>query len=188
MKVLLKQLSKLMLLFQHLVDHRYMIKRLIAAIKEAGNIKRFFPSEFVFDADRHHAVQLAARLLERKALIRRAIEAEGIPYTYVVSNAFAGCFLPTLAQQNVTAPPRDKVVILGDGNVKEEDIGTYTIKAVDDPRTLNKTIYFRPPANVLTFNEIVSLWENKIKNTLEKIYVPEDQLLKSIQGRYNIDF
>ncbi|GAU26223.1 hypothetical protein TSUD_224140 [Trifolium subterraneum] len=160
--------------------------KLIAAIKEAGNIKRFFPSEFVLDADRHHAVQLAARLLERKAQIRRAIEAEGIPYTYVVSNAFAGCFLPTLAQQNVTAPPRDKVVILGDGNVKgvyvtEEDIGTYTIKAVDDPRTLNKTIYFRPPANVLTFNELVSLWENKIKSTLEKIYVPEDQLLKSIQ-------
>ncbi|XP_045817397.1 phenylcoumaran benzylic ether reductase TP7-like [Trifolium pratense] len=160
--------------------------KLISAIKEAGNIKRFLPSEFGLDADRHHAVEPAAGFLAQKAQIRRAIEAEGIPYTYVVSNAFAGYFLPTLAQQNVTAPPRDKVVILGDGNVKgvyvrEEDIGTYTIKAVDDSRTLNKTIYFRPPANVLTFNELVSIWENKIKSTLEKIYVPEDQLLKSIQ-------
>ncbi|GAU26227.1 hypothetical protein TSUD_224180 [Trifolium subterraneum] len=160
--------------------------KLITAIKEAGNIKRFLPSEFGLDPDHHHAVEPLASFLEQKAQIRRAIEVEGIPYTYVVSNAFAGYFLPTFGQQNVTAPPRDKVVILGDGNVKEvyvteEDIGTYTIKAVDDPRTLNKTIYFRPPANVLTFNELVTLWETKVKSTLEKIYVPEDQLLKSIQ-------
>jgi len=46
--------------------------------------------------------------------------------------------------------------------VSEEDVGTYTIKAVDDPRTLNKTLYLRPPANVLTFNQVVSLWESKI--------------------------
>ncbi|CAJ2646430.1 isoflavone reductase-like protein [Trifolium pratense] len=160
--------------------------KLIAAIKEAGNIKRFLPSEFGIDIDRHHAVEPAASFFEQKAKIRRTIEAEGIPYTYVSCNAFAGYFLPTLGQQNVTAPPRDKVVILGDGNVKgiyvtEEDIGTYTIKAVDDPRTLNKTLYFRPSANVVTFNELVSLWENKIKSTLVKIYVPEDQLIKLIQ-------
>lgn len=158
----------------------------IAAIKEAGHIKRFLPSEFGLDADRHHAVEPVTSFFEQKAKIRRAIEAAGIPYTYVCSNAFAGYFLPTLGQQNVTAPPRDKVVILGDGNAKaiyvaEEDIGTYTIKAVDDPRTLNKILYLRPSANTLTFNELVSLWENKIKSKLEKIYVPEEQLLKIIQ-------
>ncbi|KAL2988124.1 hypothetical protein AAZX31_11G068500 [Glycine max] len=102
------------------------------------------------------------------------------------SYAFAGYFLPTLGQENVTAPPCDKVVILGNGNVKviyvtEEDVGTYTIKAVEDPRTLNKNLHQKPPANVLTFNELVSLWENKIKSTLHKIYVPEDQILKKIQ-------
>ncbi|KAH1266964.1 Isoflavone reductase [Glycine max] len=160
--------------------------KLIAAIKEAGNIKRFLPSEFGLDVERHNAVEPVTSFLEKKVKIRRSIEAEGIPYTYICSNAFAGYFLPTLGQQNVTAPPRDKVVILGDGNVKaiyvkEEDIGTYTIKAVDDPRTLNKILYVRPPANILTFNELVSLWENKIKNTLEKVYIPEDQLLKYIQ-------
>ncbi|XP_027359810.1 isoflavone reductase homolog TP7-like isoform X2 [Abrus precatorius] len=167
--------------------------KIIAAIKEAGNIKRFLPSEFGFDVERHHAVEPVASFFQRKVNVRRAIEAAGIPYTYFCSNAFAGYFLPTLGQQNVTAPPRDKVVILGDGNVKvvyvrEEDIGAYTIKAVDDPRTLNKTVYLRPPGNVLTFNELVSLWENKIKGTLEKIYVPEDQLLKSIQGQLNLMF
>ncbi|CAJ1930187.1 unnamed protein product [Sphenostylis stenocarpa] len=160
--------------------------KLIAAIKEAGNIKRFLPSEFGLDVDRHNAVEPVTSFLAKKVKIRRAIEAEGIPYSYVCSNAFAGYFLPTLGQQNVTAPPRDKVVILGDGNVQavyvlEEDVGTYTIKAVDDPRTLNKTLYLRPPANVLTFNQLVSLWEAKIKTTLEKVYIPEDQLLNYIQ-------
>ncbi|GAU47253.1 hypothetical protein TSUD_243460 [Trifolium subterraneum] len=77
---------------------------LIAAIKEAGNIKRFLPSEFGIDVDRHHAVEPVASFFAQKAQIRRAIEAEGIPYTYVSSNAFAGYFLPTLAQQNVTTP------------------------------------------------------------------------------------
>ncbi|ESR36547.1 hypothetical protein CICLE_v10028896mg [Citrus x clementina] len=85
-----------------------------------------------------------------------------------------------------TAPPRDKVVILGDGNPKavfnkEDDIGTYTIKAVDDPRTLNKNFYIQPPGNIYSFNDLVSLWERKIGKTLEKEYVSEEQLLKNIQ-------
>ncbi|KAK7406724.1 hypothetical protein VNO78_08354 [Psophocarpus tetragonolobus] len=160
--------------------------KLIAAIKEAGNIKRFLPSEFGMDVDRNHSVEPVTSYYEKKVRIRRAIEASGIPYTYVCPNAFAGYFLPTLGQLNIKDPPRDKVVILGDGNVKgiyvkEEDIATYTIKAVDDPRTLNKTLYMRLPANVLTFNELVLLWESKIKSTLERVYIPEDQLLRYIQ-------
>ncbi|CBI37664.3 phenylcoumaran benzylic ether reductase Pyrc5 [Vitis vinifera] len=160
--------------------------KIIAAIKEAGNVKRFFPSEFGNDVDRVHAVEPAKTAFEIKAQIRRTIEAEGIPYTYVSSNTFAGFFLPTFSQPGATAPPRDKVIILGDGNPKavfnkEDDIGTYTIKAADDPRTLNKILYIRPPQNTYSFNEIVSLWEKKIGKTLEKIYVPEEQVLKNIQ-------
>ncbi|KAK6288068.1 hypothetical protein POUND7_014247 [Theobroma cacao] len=176
--------------------------RIIEAIKEAGNVKascfsfftfisfsafsRFLPSEFGMDADRVRAVEPAASIFRIKAKIRRAIEAEGIPYTYISSNAFAGHFLPNLMQENATVPPRDKVVILGDGNskavfVQEDDIAMYTIKAAEDPRTLNKILYIRPPSNVLSFNEIVSLWERKIGKTLVKSYVPEDQLLQIIQ-------
>ncbi|KAJ8441995.1 hypothetical protein Cgig2_020140 [Carnegiea gigantea] len=160
--------------------------KIIAAIKEAGNIKRFFPSEFGNDVDRTSAVEPARSTFETKAQIRRAVEAEGIPYTYVASNCFGGYFLPSLVQPGATTPPRDKVSILGDGNVKavfnkEEDIATYTIKAVDDPRTLNKTLYIRPYANTYSFNELVALWEKKIGKTLEKIYVPEEEILKQIQ-------
>ncbi|XAR73852.1 hypothetical protein NMG60_11007960 [Bertholletia excelsa] len=165
---------------------------IIAAIKEAGaaRIKRFVPSEFGGDVDRMHAVEPMASSLAIKARIRRAIEAEGIPYTYIVSNCFAGHFLPCLGQlhllSNVTTPPRDKVLIPGDGNtraifVKEEDIAMYTIKAVADPRTQNKRLYLRPPANVLSLNELVSLWEQKIGKNLERAYISEDQLLKNIQ-------
>ncbi|XP_042488571.1 phenylcoumaran benzylic ether reductase POP1-like [Macadamia integrifolia] len=160
--------------------------KIIAAIKEAGTVKRFFPSEFGNDVDRVHAVEPAKTAFGIKAQIRRTVEAEGIPYTYVSSNFFAGRFLPNLSQPGATAPPRDKVVILGDGNPKaifnkEEDIATYTIKAVDDPRTLNKILYIRSPGNISSFNDLVSLWEKKIGKTLERVYVPEEQLLKNIQ-------
>jgi len=158
---------------------------IIKAIKEVGTIKRFLPSEFGNDVDNVHAVEPAKSIFELKAKVRRAIEAEGISYTYVSSNCFAGYFIPTLAQAGLTAPPRDKVVILGDGNakavyVKEEDVGTFAIKAVDDPRTLNKTLYLRLPANTLSFNELVALWEKKIGKTLEKVYVSEEQVVKLI--------
>ncbi|KAG1366288.1 putative Isoflavone reductase-like protein [Cocos nucifera] len=92
--------------------------RIIAAIKEAGNVKRFFPSEFGNDVDRGHAVEPAKSTFAIKAQIRRAIEAEGIPYIIVSSNFFAGYFLPSLGQAGEAGLPTDKVVILGDGNTK----------------------------------------------------------------------
>jgi hypothetical protein len=70
------------------------------------------------DVDRAHAIEPLASTLKLKAKIRRAIEAEGIPYTYLVSNGFAAFFLRNFGQAGATAPPRDKVVIIGDGNPK----------------------------------------------------------------------
>ncbi|GMN56854.1 hypothetical protein TIFTF001_027659 [Ficus carica] len=167
-------------------DHLPDQAKIIAAIKEAGNIKRFFPSEFGNDVDRLDGVEPAKALYQTKAKIRRAIEAEGIAYTYVCSNFSNGVFLSNLAQLGHTAPPRDKVVVPGDGNTraifnKEEDVASYTIRAVDDPRTMNKILYIKPPRNIYSLNELVSLWEQKIGKTLEKKYVLEDQLLKDIQ-------
>lgn len=64
----------------------------------------------------------------------------------------------------------------------EGDIAAYTIEAVDDPRTLNKSLFIRPPKNTFSFNELVALWEKKIGKTLEKEYITEEQMLKQIQG------
>ncbi|KAK0581044.1 hypothetical protein LWI29_009280 [Acer saccharum] len=160
--------------------------KIVAAIKEAGNVKRFFPSEFGHDVDCAHVVEPAKTLFATKAKIRRAVEAEGIPYTYVTSNFFSGYSLPTLSQIGASAPPTDTVIILGDGNPKaiynkEEDIATYTIRAVEDPRTLNKSLHIRPPGNIYSFNDLVSLWEKKIGKTLERTYVSEEQILQNIQ-------
>lgn len=80
--------------------------------------QRFLPSEYGNDVDHVHAVEPAKSVFAVKARIRRAIEAEGIPYTYVSSNFFAGRFLPSLGQAGVTGLPTDKVTIFGDGNVK----------------------------------------------------------------------
>ncbi|KAK6938838.1 NmrA-like domain [Dillenia turbinata] len=164
--------------------------KLIAAIKEAGNIKRFLPSEFGSDLEYglNDAVGPAKATFEEKIQIRRLIEAQGIPYTYVASYCFAGFHVSSLAQiqPGLPSPPRDKVFVWGDGTSKvifcvEEDIGTYTIKAVDDPRTLNKTLCLRPPNNIYSMNELVALWEKKIGKTLEKTYVTEEEILKNIQ-------
>ncbi|XP_028221392.1 isoflavone reductase-like [Glycine soja] len=89
---------------------------------------------------------------------------------------------------DITVPPRDKVFILGDGNVKEAfvteaDVGTLTIEAANEPNALNKTVRIRLPKNYLTINEIISLWENKIGKTLEKTYVLEEKVLKDIKGK-----
>ncbi|XP_011658546.1 phenylcoumaran benzylic ether reductase POP1 isoform X2 [Cucumis sativus] len=163
---------------------------LISAIKEVGHIKRFFPSEFGNDVDRVRGVEPAKSAFAAKAKVRRALEASRIPYTIVSSNFFDDWFLSSLAQPEPSTPPfppRDRVFIIGDGNPKaifnkEEDIATYTIRTVDDPRTLNKIVYVRPPKNIYSFNDLVSLWENKIGKTLQKIYIPEAQVLKNISA------
>lgn len=81
-------------------------------------LQRFFPSEFGNDVDRVHAVEPAKSMFAAKVEIRRAVEAEGIPHTFVVCNFFDGYFLRNLSQPGATAPPRDKIVILGDGSIK----------------------------------------------------------------------
>jgi hypothetical protein len=66
--------------------------------------------------------------------------------------------------------------------VKESDVAAFTISAVDDPRTLNKVLYLRPPGNVYSLNELIEIWESKIGKKLEKIYEPEEELLRKIKG------
>ncbi|PWA63113.1 NAD(P)-binding domain-containing protein [Artemisia annua] len=81
---------------------------IIAAINEAGNVKKFNPSEFGNDVYRTHGVEPAKTAFAIKAQIRKAIENEGIPYAYITSSCCAGYFLPNLAQLGATTPPRDK--------------------------------------------------------------------------------
>ncbi|KAM7493827.1 hypothetical protein LguiB_028436 [Lonicera macranthoides] len=170
-------------------NHNMLLQlKLIDAIKEAGNIKRFLPSEFGMNPARMgHALEPGNVTFEVKMKVREAIEKSKIPFTYVSANCFGGVFAGNLSQFDTLFPPRDKVCLYGDGNVKaiymdEDDVATYTIKTIDDPRTLNKTLYLRPPENIITQRELVEKWENILGKKLEKHSISAEELLASMKG------
>ena len=64
----------------------------------------------------------------------------------------------------------------------EDDIATYTIKTIDDPRALDKTVYLRPPENILTQRQLIEKWENLRGRKLEKCSIPAKDFLASMKG------
>lgn len=70
--------------------------------------------------------------------------------------------------------------------VDEDDVATYAIKAIDDPRTLNQTIYIRPPENILSQRELIEKWENLVGKKLEKKTISEHEFLASMKGKFTI--
>ncbi|KAK8516460.1 hypothetical protein V6N13_097740 [Hibiscus sabdariffa] len=173
----------------HFRSHNLLLQlKLVDAIKEAGNVKRFLPSEFGMDpALMGHALEPGRVTFDEKMVVRKAIEEANIPFTYVIANCFGGYFAGNLSQLERLTPPKDKVFLYGDGNVKvvymdEDDIAAYTIKAIDDPRTLNKTLYIRPPDNILTQSELIQKWETLSRKKLHKISISADDFLASMKG------
>jgi hypothetical protein len=65
-----------------------------------------------------HALEPGRVTFDEKMTVRRAIEDAKIPYTYVVANCFAGYFAANLSQMETLLPPKEKLNIYGDGNVK----------------------------------------------------------------------
>ncbi|CAH8274334.1 unnamed protein product [Arabidopsis lyrata] len=167
---------------KHVLDQKLLIK----VIKQAGSIKRFIPAEYGANPDKTQISDLDHGFYSKKCEIKRMIESEGIPYTYICCGLFMRILLPSLVQPGLQSPPIDKVTVFGDGSVKavfvnDVDVAAFTIKTIDDPRTLNKTLYLRPPENICSMNDLVGLWEGKIEKKLEKTFVTENQLLKKIQ-------
>lgn len=68
----------------------------------------------------------------------------------------------------------------------EDDVATYTIKTINDPRTLNKTLYLRPPENILSQKQLVEIWEKLNGNKLQQISISAEQFLASIDGNISI--
>ncbi|KAI3713698.1 hypothetical protein L1987_72284 [Smallanthus sonchifolius] len=140
--------------------------KLVDAIKEAGNIKRFLPSEFGIDPARMgHALEPGKETFGDKMIVRKAIEEAEIPYTYISANCFGGYF----------------VVVFMD----EDDVATYTVKTVDDTRMLNKTLYLRPQENILTHNQLVEKWEKLTHKKFEKVYISAQDFLASMKDLDN---
>lgn len=80
--------------------------------------QRFLPSEFGNDVDRADPVEPGRRVYEDKRKVRRAVEAAGIPYTYICCNSIAGWPYHDLHRPSEATPPLDCLPIYGDGNVK----------------------------------------------------------------------
>lgn len=155
---------------------------LIEAIKTVGTIKRFLPSEFGHDVDRSNPVQPGLHMYDEKRKIRRSIEQSGVPYTYICCNSIASWPYHDNTHPSEVLPPLDQCQIYGDGSVKAyfvdgNDIGKFTMKTVEDNRTLNKMVHFRPPCNFYNMNELAALWETKINRTLPRVIVTKDDLL-----------
>ena len=64
----------------------------------------------------------------------------------------------------------------------EDDIATYSIKTIDDPRTLNKTVYIRPLKNILSQREVVQIWEKLIGKELHKTSISDQEFLAITKG------
>ncbi|KAK9091144.1 hypothetical protein Sjap_024321 [Stephania japonica] len=120
---------------------------LVEAIKAVGTMKRFLPSKFGHDIDRANPVE-PVTFYNKKQMVRRLIEALGIPYTYICCNSIAAWPYDDKHHPSDVLPPLDQIPIHGDGNIKAyfidgEDIGKFTMKAIEDSRAINKCVHFR---------------------------------------------
>ncbi|KAK7841131.1 eugenol synthase 1 [Quercus suber] len=144
--------------------------KIIDAIKVAGNIKRFLPSDFGCEEDRVTPLPPFEDFLDKKRKIRRVIEAAGIPYTFVSANCFGAYFVNYLLRPH---EKKDDVVVYGSGKAKavlnyEEDIAL----------TCNRIVLYRPQKNIVSQLELISLWEKKTGRSFNRVYVPEEELVR----------
>ncbi|KAK1360277.1 Isoeugenol synthase 1 [Heracleum sosnowskyi] len=159
--------------------------KIIIAMKEAGNIKRFIPSEFGNEVDRISPLPPFKAICDKKKQVRRAAEKSGIPYTFISANSFGAYFV------NILLRPFDeklhKATIYGTGETKfvcnyEKDVAEYTLKVATDPRTENCIVIYRLPRNIITQLDLISSWEKKTGRAMEKTFISEEEIIKLSQS------
>ncbi|RVX10189.1 Eugenol synthase 1 [Vitis vinifera] len=132
--------------------------KIIDAIKVAGTTKRFLPSDFGVEEDSVTVLSPFQDFLDKKRIIRRAIEAAGISYTFVSANCFGAYFVNYLLHPHDHS--NDSITVYGSGEAQavlnyEEDIALYTIKL-----------------------ELIALWEKKTGRSFKRVHVSEEELVK----------
>ncbi|KAG2320552.1 hypothetical protein Bca52824_013765 [Brassica carinata] len=167
----------------HFRSHNILVQlKLVEAIKEAAVL----PSEFGMDPPRMgHALPPGRDTFDQKW---KCVMLLKLPeYLTLTLLALASPhILPETYLRWKLYSSKEKANIYGDGNVKvvfadEDDIAKYTAKTLDDPRTVNKTVYIRPQDNVLTQNELVKIWEKLTGNELEKTNIAAKDFLANIE-------
>ncbi|KAK6129643.1 hypothetical protein DH2020_036620 [Rehmannia glutinosa] len=153
-------------------------EKLVSVLREVDVVISALPYPQVLDQLKIlEAIKVAGNIKKKK--IRRAIEAANIPYTFVSANCFAAYFVNYLLrpfEQN------EEITVYGTGEAKavlnyEDDIGIFTIKVAIDPRTCNRVVIYRPAANIISQNELISMWEKKTGRTFKKVHIPEQEIV-----------
>jgi hypothetical protein len=68
----------------------------------------------------------------------------------------------------------------------EDDIAALTIMMANDPRTMNKLMIYRPPGNIISQSELVSLWENKTGRSLKRVFLPEAEMVRLSESKITV--
>jgi uncharacterized protein YbjT (DUF2867 family) len=149
---------------------------LLEAIKAAGTIERFLPSEY--GGDPHLSEPGRIMMFDIKREFQKAIESSGVPYTYVYSNCLASLWAVALGQVG-DRPPTEAVTVLGDGNVGAaittlEDNARFIAASIDDPRTLAASISIL--GDTTTQNDLIDHWEAVTGTKLERVHVTREQV------------
>ncbi|CAO2194374.1 unnamed protein product, partial [Urochloa humidicola] len=92
---------------------------IVAAIQQAGNIKRFVPSEYGCDVElAEQMLEPARSILGAKVRVREALQASGVPHTIICSYWSQGFLLLRAGNPEADGPPRTTATIFGDGQVQ----------------------------------------------------------------------
>lgn len=70
----------------------------------------------------------------------------------------------------------------------EDDVAAFTIMVANDPRTLNKLVIYRPPGNIISQSELVSLWEKKTGTPFKRVYLSESEMINLSESNFPISF
>ncbi|KAF7188061.1 Phenylcoumaran benzylic ether reductase TP7 [Pseudocercospora fuligena] len=154
----------------------------LASAAKAAGVKRFLPCAFV-PVIPAGGISL---LRDHKEIVYNHVKQLGLPYTILdVGWWYQLCVrkLPSGRTDYAVLNPDERIP--GDGNVPSaltdlRDIGRYAAKVIADDRTLNK--------NVLVYNEmwsplqIVEHWEKISGEKLERTFVSETELKKTIES------
>jgi uncharacterized protein YbjT (DUF2867 family) len=171
------------------IDHRpdrlKLQAGLVRAAARTGRIGRFVPSQFGIDSRTYG--QSRVEHGDAKRDLQQLFNSSGVPVTYVHANGLASFWAASLGQLGLAEPPRERIDVYGDGNVKfsivtPEDVAYYTVRTLDDVRTKDQHTTITPPENLLTQNELIAIWESKTKVKLQRHTVSAAELDSTIAG------
>ncbi|KAJ1951946.1 hypothetical protein EC988_003822 [Linderina pennispora] len=153
--------------------------RLISAAEKA-KVEYFLPSEFGADFDKP-ANKQAVALYAPKRVVRRALEASALKYTYIVTGCFADWFLMPMYKWDLV---NHTVEIPGDGTItssftSRQDIARYTVAVLCRLGEFdNQTV--RIASHTLSFNDWVGLVEKVSDRKFTVTYVPPEPIEEMI--------